>query len=264
MGKYKEIKKRIWDTCEAHYIVAARIVAPVLVFLWHSFVILFLLITFVVITDPESFLSWFEHRGKASSIPMVNLTKIIPMDVPLEPKAIPMERKAGKPAVQKAPGQKQQNTPPPSQILKIVADNQVKKEIDSISTKIAKNNSKDTVYVADEGMASGESGDSFYAVPDQLPTFNGKGWQAFREYISKNLKYPEWAANKGIKGFIMVQFIINKNGSVVDVTLVKGVNPVLDNAVLNVVKNSPRWTPGKKKWGKPVPVQLSLPINFVL
>ena len=98
---------------------------------------------------------------------------------------------------------------------------------------------------------------------DDMPTFKGKGIEGFREYTIKNLKYPKKAAEEGISGRIFIQFVVNTKGKVVDVVVVRGIDPSLDEEALRVVKSSPKWEPGRQR-GKPVNVQFTFPIEFKL
>jgi protein TonB len=103
----------------------------------------------------------------------------------------------------------------------------------------------------------------FYIVED-MPTFNGGDPATeFRKYIAQNLRYPEIAAENGISGRVIVQFAVNKMGSVVDAIVVRSVDPALDKEAIRVVMSSPKWTPGKQR-GKAVKVLFTFPINFVL
>ncbi len=102
----------------------------------------------------------------------------------------------------------------------------------------------------------------FFIVED-MPSFQGKGQEGFREWIAKNLRYPEIAAENGISGKVYVQFAVNSKGNVVDAVVVRGVDPALDKEAIRVVMDSPKWTPGKQR-GKAVKVQFTFPINFVL
>ena len=90
-----------------------------------------------------------------------------------------------------------------------------------------------------------------------------EGQEGFREWIAQNLRYPEIAAENGISGKVYVQFAVNSKGEVVDAVVVRGVDPALDREAIRVVSSSPKWMPGKQR-GKPVKVQVTLPINFVL
>ena len=83
----------------------------------------------------------------------------------------------------------------------------------------------------------------FYIVED-MPTFNGGDPATeFRKYIAQNLRYPEIAAENGISGRVIVQFAVNKTGSVVDATIVRSIDPALDKEAIRVVMSSPKWTP---------------------
>jgi protein TonB len=104
---------------------------------------------------------------------------------------------------------------------------------------------------------------TFYIVED-MPTFNG-GDPAieFRKYIQENLKYPQIAAENGISGRVIVQFVVDSRGKVTDAVVVAPVDPALDKEALRVVLSSPPWAPGKQR-GKPVKVFYTFPIMFVL
>ena len=108
-----------------------------------------------------------------------------------------------------------------------------------------------------------EEEEVFYIVED-MPTFNGGDPATeFRKYIAQNLRYPEIAAENGISGRVIVQFAVNKLGSVVDAKIVRSIDPALDKEAIRVVMSSLKWTPGKQR-GKAVKVLFTFPINFVL
>jgi protein TonB len=102
----------------------------------------------------------------------------------------------------------------------------------------------------------------FFIVED-MPSFQGKGQEGFREWIAQNLRYPEIAAKNGVGGKVYVRFAINTKGEVVDAVIIKGVDPELDKEALRIIMSSPKWEPGKQR-GKPVKVQFTFPINFVI
>lgn len=102
-----------------------------------------------------------------------------------------------------------------------------------------------------------------FIIVEDMPKFQGGDQNTFRAWIQSNLKYPEIAAENGISGKVFVNFVVNKNGEVVDAKVVRGVDPSLDQEALRVVRSSPKWTPGKQR-GKPVKVQFTFPIVFVL
>jgi protein TonB len=102
-----------------------------------------------------------------------------------------------------------------------------------------------------------------FFIVEEMPSFQGGGEDAFREWIAKNLRYPEIAADNGISGRVYVQFAVNSKGEVCDAVVVRGVDPALDKEALRVVLSSPRWEPGRQR-GRPVKVQFTFPINFIL
>ncbi|MFP4555715.1 MAG: TonB family protein [Bacteroidales bacterium] len=103
-----------------------------------------------------------------------------------------------------------------------------------------------------------------FMVVEEMPTFIGSDkYKDFKEYISKNIKYPEFAAESGVEGRVFVQFIVEPDGSVSNVEVVRGVDPELDKEAVRVVKNSPKWEPGKQR-GIPVRVSFSFPVIFSL
>ena len=92
------------------------------------------------------------------------------------------------------------------------------------------------------------------------PSFPG-GQKKLDRYLRKNIKYPKTDLEKGHQGIVLVQFIIEKNGSLTNFIIVEGVSKEIDEEALRVVKNSPNWEPAKRN-GKPVRVKFVLPVRF--
>lgn len=103
--------------------------------------------------------------------------------------------------------------------------------------------------------------DVFIAV-EKMPEYPG-GNEAMMDYLSKNLKYPDDAAEKNIQGKVYVSFIVSKEGKVSDVEVIRGVNESLDNEAIRIVKAMPPWKVGMQG-DKPVKVKFTLPIVFKL
>lgn len=101
-----------------------------------------------------------------------------------------------------------------------------------------------------------------FEVVEQNPMFPG-GEAALLKYLQKNLKYPAQAQDNGIQGRVMVQFVVNKDGSVVEPKIIRAVDPSLDKEAMRVVSAMPKWTPGKQR-GKTVRVRYTLPVTFRL
>ena len=101
----------------------------------------------------------------------------------------------------------------------------------------------------------------FQAV-EQMPTFPG-GTEEMMKYLSKNTQYPQTAAENGIQGTVFVQFVVDKNGRITDVKVIRGVDPELDKEAIRVAKSMPSWLPGKQN-GEAVRVAFTMPVKFVL
>jgi TonB family protein len=97
-------------------------------------------------------------------------------------------------------------------------------------------------------------------IVEQMPDFPG-GRQALLSYIKANLKYPYTAIEKHLEGKVFVQFIVRPDGTLSNICIIKGVDPVLDKAAYSIVRNMPKWKPGMQN-GLPVSVQFTIPINF--
>jgi TonB family protein len=101
-----------------------------------------------------------------------------------------------------------------------------------------------------------------YTEVDEMAEFPG-GIQAIQQFISDNLSYPDNAEKNGIEGKVFAQFVVSKEGKVIQAEIVRSVSPELDEEALRVVNLLPEWTPAKLD-GKPVNVQFTLPILFQL
>ncbi len=110
--------------------------------------------------------------------------------------------------------------------------------------------------------AQTKKNDMVFDVVEVMPQFPG-GQIAMLKYIMENIKYPEQAMKKGIQGRVAVRFIVEKDGSISNVSPIHPVHPLLDKEAIRVVKSMPKWSPGKQH-GKPVRVQLIVPIMFKL
>ena len=101
-----------------------------------------------------------------------------------------------------------------------------------------------------------------YQIVDKMPEFPG-GEKALLNYISENIVYPQSAKDKNISGRVFVSFVIEKDGSVSDVKVMRGIDEECDAEAIRVVKAMPKWKPGMDN-GKPVKVSYMLPVNFKL
>ena len=101
-----------------------------------------------------------------------------------------------------------------------------------------------------------------YQIVEEMPKFPG-GEDALMDYVSKNVVYPKEAQEKGISGRVFVGFIVEKDGSVSDVKVLRGIGGGCDEEAVRVISGLPKWKPGKQE-GKPVRVSYQMPINFKL
>ena len=101
-----------------------------------------------------------------------------------------------------------------------------------------------------------------YDVVEQMPSFPG-GISGLRTYLNQNIRYPAEAQENCVQGRVVVSFVVGKDGHISDVTVLRSVDPSLDKEAIRVVKNMPRWTPGKQG-GEPVRVRYNVPVSFRL
>ena len=107
-----------------------------------------------------------------------------------------------------------------------------------------------------------KNNDSIYNTCEVMPQFPG-GEQAMMKFVSSNVHYPEEAKEKGIEGRVFVGFVVEKDGSVSEVKVLKGIGKLCDEEAVRVVKSMPKWKPGRQD-GKPVRVHYNMPFNFKL
>ncbi|MFV0544741.1 MAG: energy transducer TonB [Bacteroides sp.] len=103
---------------------------------------------------------------------------------------------------------------------------------------------------------------TIFEVVENMPEFNG-GQAALMQYLAKNIKYPTIAQENGTQGRVIVQFVVNRDGSIVDAKVVRSVDPYLDKEALRVINSMPKWKPGMQR-GKPVRVKYTVPVMFRL
>ena len=101
-----------------------------------------------------------------------------------------------------------------------------------------------------------------FDVVEQMPSFPG-GQAALMQWLASNMSYPVIAAENGVQGRVIVQFVVEKDGSVSDVQVVKSVDPSLDKEAARVVKAMPKWIPGRQN-GAAVRVKYTVPVTFKL
>jgi len=114
-----------------------------------------------------------------------------------------------------------------------------------------------------KGTSTDENGNTQnYTIKEALPSFKG-GERAFGQYLSQNIRYPATAKNSNIQGRVILSFVIEKDGTLTDIKILKNVSYDIDAEAYRVMKESPKWNPGLQH-GVPVKVNYTMPINFVL
>lgn len=101
-----------------------------------------------------------------------------------------------------------------------------------------------------------------FQVCEEMPEFPG-GMGECMKFLNKNIKYPAAAQEKGVQGRVIIQFVITKEGDIVNPNVVRGVDPTLDAEALRVIKMMPKWKPGKQR-GQAVNVKYTVPVTFRL
>ena len=102
-----------------------------------------------------------------------------------------------------------------------------------------------------------------YEVVENMPEFPNGGMTALMKYLSDNIRYPEAAHKAGIQGRVTVQFVVGKDGSIGNVSILRGINADLDAEAIRVISSMPKWKPGTQK-GEPVKVKYTVPVMFRL
>ena len=163
--------------------------------------------------------------------------------------------------------QTQQETtppPPPPPVKEVEVLNVVEDDVETETIEISsEDNNTDTVVIAPPVQVEEEEEEVVFVIVETMPEFPG-GQQALFKYLSENVKYPAIAQENGIQGRVICQFVVNKDGAIVDVEVVRsGGDASLDKEAVRVIKSMPKWKPGKQR-GKAVRVKYTVPVNFRL
>jgi protein TonB len=162
---------------------------------------------------------------------------------------------------------KQEKLPPPPEppktttVLHIVEDDvEVEDEIiiDVEADEETEVEEYEPVIVEEEEVEEEE----IFIVVEEQPSFPGGDRERIR-FLAENIEYPQLARESGIQGTVYVTFVVEKDGSVTDVRVMRGIGGGCDEEAVRVVKMMPQWKPGKQR-GKPVRVQFNMPIRFTL
>ena len=116
--------------------------------------------------------------------------------------------------------------------------------------------------IEEEGGIEEETSEEIFLIVEEQPSPKG-GMKAFYNHVNTIIKYPSQARRMGIQGRVFVQFVIEKDGSITQVKVIRGISDTCDSEAIRVVSSAPAWNPGKQR-GQPVRVKMVLPIAFKL
>ncbi len=168
---------------------------------------------------------------------------------------------------------RQDETPPPpppdvppavAEVLNVVENNVQVANNDLISSEDNEKVAQVQVYTPPAVVheEEEESPQHIFVVVEEMPEFPG-GQAELMSFIAKSIKYPVVAQENGIQGRVTCTFVVNRDGTIVDAQVVRGIDPALDKEALRVINSMPKWKPGKQR-GKPVRVKFTLPVTFRL
>jgi len=158
--------------------------------------------------------------------------------------------------------------PPPPQpvvtdIFTVVDDDAQVDDTPIMTTEDSPRDAQPDIYVPPvDNDDEKEDENMIFQIVEEMPEFPG-GEGELLKYISRSIKYPVIAQESNIQGRVICAFVINRDGSVVDGQILRGVDPSLDKEALRVISTLPKWKPGKQR-GKPVRVKYTVPITFRL
>lgn len=157
--------------------------------------------------------------------------------------------------------------PPPApiiqqpQIVEVPDEEEIKEDLNlKFDVEVSEETKIEEVVVAP--VVEKENVDEIFSVVEESAAPKG-GYPAFYKYIFDKMKYPAQARRMGIEGKVFVEFVVNRDGSIVDVRAIKGIGAGCDEEAVRVVQSAPSWTPGKQR-GKPVRQKMVIPITFKL
>ena len=163
--------------------------------------------------------------------------------------------------------EEQKQAPPPPEAPKVeevlqIAENDANVEESTIQSSEENNQAVEVKYTPVVVEEEEPEEQQIFQIVEEMPEFPG-GMGECLKFLMKNAKYPTISQENGVQGKVSVKFVIEKDGSIADPVVVRGVDPYLDKEALRVVKSMPKWKPGKQR-GKPVRVSYTVPVIFKL
>ena len=157
--------------------------------------------------------------------------------------------------------------PPPApiiqqpQIVEVPDEEEIKEDLNlKFDVEVTEETKVEEVVVA--AVEEKENVDEIFSVVEESANPRG-GYPAFYKFVGEKIKYPAQARRMGIEGKVFVEFVVNRDGTIVDVKAIKGIGAGCDEEAVRIVQSAPAWTPGKQR-GKPVRQKMVIPITFKL
>ncbi len=157
--------------------------------------------------------------------------------------------------------------PPPApiiqqpQIVEVPDEEEIKEDLNlKFDVEVTEETKVEEVVVA--AVEEKENVDEIFSVVEESANPKG-GYPAFYKFVGEKIKYPAQARRMGIEGKVFVEFVVNRDGTIVDVKAIKGIGAGCDEEAVRIVQSAPAWTPGKQR-GKPVRQKMVIPITFRL
>jgi periplasmic protein TonB len=136
------------------------------------------------------------------------------------------------------------------------------------SDQVMNQSTNDQLQVSGAGagdeLLTGDGGvtDEPFFLVEVMPSFRGGDINKFRDWVQKRINYPQLAIDRKLQGIVFLTFIVEADGAVSSVTVLKGVDPIIDVEAVKAIESSPKWSPGLQR-GQPVRVRYSIKLNFV-
>ena len=187
-------------------------------------------------------------------------TSQVVQDIEFEEEIMPITEQENIPPPPPPPAEVPQQVP---EILNIVDDDQDVEDVQIQSNEDLGEKVEIKQFVAPTVIEKEEpKEEEIFVVVEDMPEPPG-GIAELMKFLGKNIKYPTIAQENGIQGRVVVEFVVNKDGTIVDPRVVRGVDPSLDKEAIRVKKKKKKWKPGKQG-GKPVRVKYTVPVTFRL
>lgn len=195
----------------------------------------------------------FEHKTREKAVSTLEEEVYIPVEEEIIP--ITQETPPPKPDMPKIPQL--------SDEIDIVSDDIQVEDIIINTEDIADMGVQVMDYVAEVEEEEIEEEIIMSAAVEEEPSFNGGDKNDFSRWVQQRLVYPQIALENGIQGTVMLQFDIDKDGNLVNIVVLRGIDKTIDEEAVRVVSSSPKWSPGRNN-DLPVKVRYNFPVQFQL